>query len=295
MELPPSIPPSVPLPIPPPIPVSDTTTGFTVAYWRRVVCFTLLVGYPLMLSVVSQTLEDSGFKAAKGAKLLPEDLAGLLVAAGENLLVFGIWFLVAAFIGRLRPTQLQAFPPPRPSSILWGLGWSVALRMVIAVMALIGIVIWMLSHGIQDLDPEFIRNIRPKVENLVAPESLRSPWYLFTNLTVISFVLAGFREELWRAGMIASGLALLPGTWRGRKGQILLVIASSVVFGLAHLPQGWGGVALTGILGLGFGSILIFQRSLWIAVLAHGDFNATTFLVLWALDHFGKWAKVLNG
>lgn len=248
-----------------------------------------------MLSVVSQTLEETGLKAAKGAKLLPEDLAGLLAAAGENLLVFGIWFLVAALIGRLRPLQLQALPPPRPSSILWGLGWSVALRMIIAAMALVGIVIWMFSHGIQDLDPEFIRNIRPKVENLVAPESLRSPWYLFTNLTVISFVLAGFREELWRAGMIAAGLALLPTAWKGRQGQILLVIASSVVFGLAHLPQGWGGVALTGILGLGLGSILIFQRSLWIAVLAHGFFDATTFLVLWALDHFGKWAEVLNG
>ncbi len=315
MESLPPIPPPIPAPIPPPnspsnspvnpplvlppilspIPTLSVETAIRLAYWRRALCLVLLVAYPLLLSVASQLLEEIGFKAAKGATLLPEDLAGLLLSGGENLLVFGLWFLLAAWIGGLRPRPLKLVPRPRPSSILWGLGWSIGLRMVIAIIAVAGIAIWMAIHGIKDLDAEFLKGIRPKVENLVAPESLRSPWYLFTNLTFISFVLAGFREELWRSGMIAAGIRLLPTSWRGRKGRVVFVVISSAVFGLAHLPQGWGGVVLTGILGLGLGTILLVHRSIWVAVLAHGFFDATTFLALWVLDHFGKLAEVLKG
>ena len=315
MENTPPVPPPIPPPIlagipspnspsdselnSPPLLTSISTPGeapaLPLAYWRRTLCLLLLVAYPLLLSVASQILEEIGFKAARGATLLPEDLLGLFLSGGENLAIFGLWFLLAAWVGGLRPRQLKLVPLPRPSSILWGFGWSIGLRMIVAGVAVVGIAIWMAIHGIKDLDPGMLKGVRPKVENLVAPESLRSPWYLFTNLTFISFVLAGFREELWRSGMIAGGIMLLPTSWRGRRGQVLFVVVSSVIFGLAHLPQGWGGVVLTGILGLGLGTIMLVHRSLWIAVLAHGFFDATTFLALWALDHFGKLAEVLKG
>ena len=276
-------------PLPPTAPESPA-----LPFWRRASALVLLAGYPLLLSVISNALDEAGLKASKGATLLPAELAELWLSAAENLLVFGIWFAAAAWMGRLNRKQLQADRRPKPSSVLWGLGWSIALRFALAALLILVIGIFLVAHGIRDLDADFVQKLRPKVENLVSPESLRSPWYLFTNLTLISFVLAGLREELWRAGMIAAGLNLLPVRWRGAKGQMALVVVSSIVFGLAHLPQGWGGVVMTGVLGLGLGSILVFHRSLWIAVLAHGFFDASTFFFLWWLDSVGLLKDVLK-
>jgi hypothetical protein len=277
----------------PPIltPTSDTPA---LPIWRRASAFILLAGYPLLLSVISTALDRAGLKAPKGATLLPTELAELWISAAENLFVFGVWFAAAAWLGRLHPRELHADRRPKPSAVLWGLGWSIALRLALAALLFLVIGIILITHGIKDLDADFIQKLRPRVENLVSPESLRSPWYLFTNLTLVSFVLAGLREELWRAGMIAAGINLLSKRWRGTRGQVLLVFVSSVVFGLAHLPQGWGGVVMTGVLGLGLGSILVFHRCLWIAVLAHGFFDASTFVVLWLLDSVGLLKDVLK-
>jgi membrane protease YdiL (CAAX protease family) len=92
------------------------------------------------------------------------------------------------------------------------------------------------------------------------------------------------REELWRAVMIRGICHLGPASANPRRMEWFAVIASSVFFGLAHIPQGWIGVAFTGILGLGLGLIQILRRSLPEAVLAHGFFDATTFFALFILQ-----------
>ena len=136
---------------------------------------------------------------------------------------------------------------------------------------------------------------RPKVENVLNLEALRDPVYLITVVTLVSFVVAGLREELWRAGMMAALLALLPARWRNWRGQTVAITFAAVIFGLGHLPQGPAGVLLTGLLGLGLGGIMTFHRSLWIAVLAHGLFDATSFLGIWALQHYGVLKQFIPG
>jgi membrane protease YdiL (CAAX protease family) len=43
-------------------------------------------------------------------------------------------------------------------------------------------------------------------------------------------------------------------------------------------------VLFAGVLGLGLGLIMVFHRSIWPAVLAHGFFDATTMALLpWAM------------
>jgi len=96
----------------------------------------------------------------------------------------------------------------------------------------------------------------------------------------VSFVVAGFREELWRAGMIFSIASLLPHGWAKRSREILAVTVAALVFGSGHLVQGPGGVVLTAALGMFLGLIMVLRSSLWEAVLAHGFFNASTFLML---------------
>ncbi len=107
--------------------------------------------------------------------------------------------------------------------------------------------------------------------------------YLWLNLTVVSFGLAGLREELWRAGMLAGLAALFPRMFHRAKGKLAAIAFGAVVFGCGHLPQGWGGVVMATILGLGLGAIMVYHRSIWEAALAHGFFDASTFLMLYLL------------
>ena len=136
---------------------------------------------------------------------------------------------------------------------------------------------------------------RPKIENLLDLGALRDPVYLLLTLTLVSFVVAGLREELWRAGMMTAFTALLPARWRNRWGQAAAITFAAVIFGLGHLPQGAAGVVLTGVLGLGLGWIMTFHRSLWVAVLAHGFFDATSFIGIWALERSGLLKQLIPG
>jgi membrane protease YdiL (CAAX protease family) len=118
------------------------------------------------------------------------------------------------------------------------------------------------------------------VESVVEIDALRQPLYLFVMLTLVSFVLAGLREELWRSAMIALLAGLLPRWFAGRRGAWLAILPVALLFGLGHTPQGVAGVAVTTLLGAGLGAILVFHNSIWPAVLAHGFFNALTFAIL---------------
>jgi membrane protease YdiL (CAAX protease family) len=96
----------------------------------------------------------------------------------------------------------------------------------------------------------------------------------------VIFVVAGFREELWRAGVLAGFAALWPSRFGSIKGQLLAVGIAAVLFGIGHFSQGALAVVMTAVLGFLLGVIMVFHRSIWPAVLAHGAFNATSFLVL---------------
>lgn len=76
---------------------------------------------------------------------------------------------------------------------------------------------------------------------------------------------AGFSEELLFRGFLIDYLSRnLPGvdTWA-------LVLISSVVFGFAHLYQGWRGTLLTGVLGVAFGMLYTISGSLLAPVAIH--------------------------
>ena len=81
----------------------------------------------------------------------------------------------------------------------------------------------------------------------------------------------------------------LAGIARCRKQQagaifmLAAVMIAAVVFGLGHLPQDWIAVGMIGLLGVGLGLILVFHRSLWDAVIAHGFFDAASFAMLYLL------------
>ena len=114
---------------------------------------------------------------------------------------------------------------------------------------------------------------------LAVPTELRSAlgpdttagWLLL--LGVVLPIIAGFEELLFRGALIgvaAAGTGLPP--W-------LLVVGSSVAFALGHGAQGRLGIVVTGLLGIGLGTVFVLTESLLVVVVAHYVVNALEFLV----------------
>ena len=107
-----------------------------------------------------------------------------------------------------------------------------------------------------------------------------SPLYQLTMLTFFSFAVAGFREELWRAATMRGLLEIAPRGWSATVKNALAVVISAVVFGVGHWYQGVLGVGVTALIGIALGAIMLHHRSIWPAIIAHGCFNAATFLMV---------------
>lgn len=239
----------------------------------------LLALYPIALGLILPQ-----FLRAERGTLLPESTRGLLAVALGELVIFGLVFGLAWVASRASLDQLLLRWGGGLGPIWRGLLYSVALRIAIAA----GVVVVALAALAAGGDvSQLLNKARPKTEVVVNPAALQdSPLYFFLTLTLISFVVAGLREELWRAGMLAGLRELWPNRFGGRLGQVAGVLVAAVVFGLGHWPQGWGGAVVTAGLGLGLGLIMVRRQSIWDAVFAHGFFNATTFVMLYGLSRW---------
>ncbi|RPJ76245.1 MAG: CPBP family intramembrane metalloprotease [Acidobacteria bacterium] len=96
----------------------------------------------------------------------------------------------------------------------------------------------------------------------------------------MSWTFAAFLEEMVYRGWLMSRLAeaghFSAAAW------VVAAIASSALFGIAHLYQGISGVVATGLTGLVFaGAYLASGRSLWAAILAHGILDTTGFVMIY--------------
>lgn len=261
-----------------------------IARWRTGLMLVLMGAYPVVLGILGARLRTG----IPGESALPASVAGLLQVSAENLGIFALLFLVAAALGR--PSRQELYVQNSPGLKTWalGLGYSVALRAGLAVLAMVALSIAGAVLTVRGRSLDSLTAARPQVENLLDPGALRDPVYFVLTLSLVSFIVAGLREELWRAVVCAALLRLLPRWEISVRGRLSVVGLAAIIFGLGHLPQGWGGVVLTGILGLGLGAILLFHRSLWMAVLAHGFFDATSFALIRLVDQLGFLDQVLG-
>jgi membrane protease YdiL (CAAX protease family) len=197
----------------------------------------------------------------------------------------GIFALVfaAAWLAS-RATSEQLFLRWRPGwwVVPLGIGYSIAIRIGagLAGLFVIGILLGTRILTFESMR-DFIDRNHPDVEKLVDIAALQTnPAYYWLSLTLVSFVLAGLREELWRVGTLAALRALWPSAFGSFRGQVVAIGLIAIVFGAAHFPLGPLGAAVAGIVGFLLGLIIIWHRSIWPAVIAHGLFDATTFALL---------------
>lgn len=110
--------------------------------------------------------------------------------------------------------------------------------------------------------------------SLVGDERLLVFWL------AISWTLAAFMEEMVYRGWLVARFAELARFTQA--GWIAGVIATAILFGLAHLYQGASGVVATGLSGLIFGvAYLASGRNLWCAILAHGLMDTIGFVMIY--------------
>ena len=244
--------------------------------WKWTTFLGLMVAYILSMTWL-------GHGRTSDLPALSPTLTGMLRETLLALLVFGIPFAIGLAIVRPRWSDLYLHRGGNwLITTLLGALWSIALRAAIMVPAIVAVMIFLLVDSKDGLAN--FKSHRPKVENLLDPLALADPLYALMCMTWLSFVVAGLREELWRAAAIRGLCALGPGGQPTRRMEWLAVVVTSILFGLAHLTQGWMAVGVTGLLGVGLGMIQILRRSLPEAIIAHGFFDATTFFFLFILQ-----------
>jgi membrane protease YdiL (CAAX protease family) len=269
-SFPPDGPPSLP----------DPHTAGTVPINRRRwwIHLLLITAYILLVGVLGRVRSE----ARVYFPVLSHTARGLLLVCTIELLVFALVLGLALAASRASRDDLllrwrHGFWP-----VPLGIGYSIAIRLATAILTLVASVALIVTHMMtpQSIQVFFAAN-RPGVETIVDISAMReNPLYFWLTLTVVSFVVAGLREELWRSAFLAGLRTLWPQHFGTRTGQITAVLIAATVFGFAHLGMGLLAVLLAGLIGLGLGLIIVFHRSIWPAVIAHGMFDATTLALL---------------
>ena len=218
---------------------------------------------------------------------LSGSVRGLLWISGFELLFFGIFFALACLISRASREQLMLRWRPGWWVVPLGLAYSVAIRVGLIVVV---VTIMMVLAATQTVTPEkaqeYMSANRPDVGALVSVPAMRNnPAYYWLMLTFVSFVVAGIREEMWRAGTLAAMRAIWPRAFGSIWGQGIAISVIAVAFGAMHIRMGVIAAIGAGVLGLMLGILIILHKSIWPAVIAHGMFDATTMALLPWLEH----------
>lgn len=271
---------------PPAINEAGDTEQKPVGRWRWWFHLCVLLFFPIVPAVMGI------FYYHENEPIMPESVGALLVVCARELGFFGVLLLLAWLGSRVNASQLLLRWRGGVMPFLLGFGYSVALRILIMIVVLAVVFAWLivmvLLHGPQSInDAQHLEQLRPQTEHLINAQALtQSPLYFVLCLTLLSFVVAALREELWRSAMFAGINALFPkqfASWSGKAVGILIV---ALFFGMGHTAQGLAGVGITTILGIGLGAIMLAHRSIWQAVVAHGFFDATTFAALYIIAKY---------
>lgn len=252
-----------------------------VSRWRWWIHLVLITSYVLVVGVVGLARNKSNHPA------LSHTASGLILVCSMELLLFGFVFGLAWLTSRASLDDMLLRWRGNVMPVLLGAAYSIGLRIAVGLVAALVVVLLGATHVMTaDSMRDFVAKNRPGIENMVDVAALRdNPAYFWLTLTVVSFVVAGLREELWRSSFLASLRTLWPRQFGSTFGQICAVFIAAIIFGLAHLSMGILAALVAGLLGLGLGVIMVVHRSIWPAALAHGFFDATSMaLIPWVME-----------
>jgi membrane protease YdiL (CAAX protease family) len=243
--------------------------------WRWWIHFLLIGGYffPGLIQ---------GLYFGRRHPLLTHSTHGLLMVCGLKFVIFTIVFLFGWLASRATIDELLLRWRQGWWVVPLAVGYSIAIRVGLAVTGFIVVLFLLITHlvNLESLQNFALHN-PPRIDRLIDIAALQTNrTYYWLSITLVSFLMAGFREELWRTATLAGMRALWPRAFMSRAGESIAIVLIAVAFGAAHLPLGALAAAAAALIGICLGIILIVHRSIWPAVIAHGLFDATTFALL---------------
>ena len=208
----------------------------------------------------AETLGDdtAGFDPPLPSERADEELSTRLLLAnvvGSQLLFAGLLVAVTVWAG-VPAGPLGLSPVVTPPGVVIGVVFGVAL--------------WAASESGGRIGARFGVDPAETLRGALAPTDRREWWLLLGGVLP---VVAAFEEFLFRAvliGAFAAGFDVPVA---------VLVVVSSVAFGLAHSAQGPAGVVVSGLLGGVLGVGFVLTGSLAVVVIAHYLVNAVEFVV----------------
>ncbi|QNL21729.1 CPBP family intramembrane metalloprotease [Hyphobacterium sp. CCMP332] len=113
-------------------------------------------------------------------------------------------------------------------------------------------------------------------------DSIKGDPFKYMLLLAIGWLVGGFLEEVLFRGFLLDRISQL---FNNRKlGNILAILITSTVLGLAHMYQGYPGVIATGLISVILGVVYVHSNKvLWYSVFIHG-FNNTVGITIIYLD-----------
>jgi membrane protease YdiL (CAAX protease family) len=124
----------------------------------------------------------------------------------------------------------------------------------------------------------------PEAVRGLAEQSLADPRYMLVLFGPVFWLQAALLEEVTRAFL----LLRMWRVWPAPHSRPVSVLVSAVLFGAAHIYEGWQGVAGTALIGLILGLTFLRYGRLLPLIIAHGLYNTTVLLVTLFYLQFGS-------
>jgi membrane protease YdiL (CAAX protease family) len=229
--------------------------------WMHLAAVVLGVG-PLYVLVFVSGLET--LKTGQTGITLP-----LLVENIAVMLAFGLFLIALLLILGERPEQLQLHPGTLRSDISAGIALTFAIfgsliLLRIAMVLLEQLHLIPLQESVPDATFDLAKSVAQN----------RYMKILFFGPVI--WGQAAIIEELTRVFV----LTRLWKVWPAPRAKVVSVYAWSLVFGLAHIYEGFMGVALTALIGLVLGRFYLSRGRLVPMILAHGLYDTVVALIL---------------
>jgi hypothetical protein len=203
-----------------------------------------------------------------------------------ELVMWGITFAAAFRLSRITARQLGLVTDRPWRAIACGVGWFIAIRIVILLLFLVQ-AHWMGADASGATQQKMF-------EVAHADTIAKHPGFSFAVFGIVSLI-AGFSEELWRVGMLRGLGGLFPRLKGSRAGTYASIVVVSLIFGLGHRYEGWFGMENAAVLGILLGLILALRRSYWEIATAHVLFDLFAFgvIALFALNPSVRNAQIV--